>query len=143
MKLAEKCGILQDDDIMANKSSIVFKQTGNFRRIDSFFERALEFIKLGKLDYYGRRGVEELSIATPKDTGLAASSWYYTIERTPGSTRLVWSNSDIEGGCNVAILIQYGHATKNGFWVEGNDYINPAIVPLCNEMIDEFWRDLT
>lgn len=122
---------------------IIFRQTGNFNKIDTFFERALEFIKLGKLDYYGKRGVEELSIATPKDTGLAASSWFYTIEREPGRTRLVWSNSDIEGGCNVAMLLQYGHATKNGFWVEGTDYINPVIIPLVDEMVAEFWRDLT
>ena len=122
---------------------IQVKEFGDFSKVDSFFEKALEFIKLGKLDYYGKRGVQELSAATPVDTGLAASSWYYTIERGDGRTRLIWSNSDVEDGYNVAILIQYGHATKNGFWVEGTDYINPVILPLFDEMVDEFWRDLT
>lgn len=122
--------------------TIVLKQHGGFKKANSFLERCLELGKLGFLDKYGRKGVEALIQNTPKDTGLAANSWSYDIVRDSTGTRIVWSNSDIEGGCNVAILVQYGHATKNGSWVEGRDFINPAIRPIFDEINAEISREV-
>ena len=105
----------------------------NFRKTNAFLERMLNLIKRGRLDYYGRKGVEALMEATPKgDTGLTRDSWYYKIERIPGSTKLIFCNSNVPEGANVsvAILLQYGHATKNGIYLQGIDYINPAMKPI-------------
>lgn len=122
---------------------ITFKQKGDFHKVDSWLERLLEFIKLGGLDKYGRQGVEALSGATPIDTGLAAHSWRYEIERGNGNTRIVWHNDDIEGGYNVALLLQYGHGTRNGGYVQGIDYINPAIQPIFDEIAQSAWKEVT
>lgn len=122
---------------------IKFVQHGDFKKTYSFLEKCLEIFDLGFLDKYGRKGVEALSKATPVDTGLAASSWYYNIERDGKKVRLQWLNSDIENGVPVAVILQYGHATKNGGWVEGIDYINPAIQPIFNEIAEESWKEMT
>lgn len=121
---------------------IKFRVKGDFNKTFSFFERALEVVHLGFLDKYGRMGVEALAAATPKDSGLAASSWYYEIERDGNRFTLKWNNSDIENGVPVAIILQYGHATKNGGWVEGRDYINPAIQPIFDQISQEAWKEL-
>lgn len=119
---------------------ITFKQKGDFKKVNSLFEKCLEPFDLGVLNKYGKRGVDALSFATPIDTGLAANSWYYDIVRYDGGVKIVWSNSDIEGGYNVAILLQYGHATKDGTRVEGIDYINPALRPIFEEIKDEILK---
>ena len=109
----------------------------NFRKTNAFLERMLNLIKLGKLDYYGRKGVNALSDATPKgETGVASESWYYRIVRKKGSTRLIFCNSDVpeDASVSVAILLQYGHASRNGVFVEGIDYINPAMKPIFSEI---------
>lgn len=135
----ERLDINLEDNIMS--SPITFK-VRNSKKTDGFLERLLEKIKMGNLDRYGQMGVEALSNATPVRTGLAASSWYYTIERANGSATLSWHNSDIEGGYNVAILIQYGHGTRNGGYVKGIDYINPALAPVFQQMADEIWEEV-
>lgn len=122
---------------------VSFSQSGNFSKINSYFERLKEKVNIGNLDKYGREGVAALSAHTPKDTGLLASSWYYTINRTKQRTELVFSNSDIENGCPIAIIVQYGHGTKNGGWIEGKDYINPALKPLFNRILNDVWREVT
>lgn len=115
----------------------------SLNKTSSFLERCLNVVKLGNLDKYGRRGVDALRAATPKDTGLAASCWSYEINRTKEGVTLEWHNSDIEHGYNVIIGIQYGHATKSGSWVEGMDFINPALRPIFEEIKDELWREVT
>ena len=122
-------------------SPITFKVKNN-KKVDGFLEKMLENIKMGSLDRYGRMGVDALSKATPVLTGLAASSWSYDIERSNGKVRLMWKNSDIEGGYNVAILLQYGHATRGGGYVQGIDYINPALRPVFEQMADELWKEV-
>lgn len=121
---------------------ITFHAEGDFKKLNSWFEKVLEIGNLGVLDKYGKEGVKALSNATPILTGLAASSWYYTIERKGSTVSVIWSNSDIEGGCNVALLLQYGHGTRNGGYVQGIDYINPAIRPIFEEMAKNAWKEV-
>lgn len=114
---------------------------GDFRKTEKFLERAKELFKSGLLDKYGRMGVSALSSASPNDTGRMANSWYYTIERDNEGVSIVWSNSDIENGVNVAVLVQYGHGTKNGGYVEGIDFVNPAMRPVFEEILDDLLRE--
>lgn len=90
----------------------------------------------------GQKGVVALSQATPIRTGLAASSWSYNINKSADNATVEWHNSDVEGGCNVAILIQYGHGTRNGAYVQGIDYINPAIRPVFDELAENIWKEV-
>ena len=122
---------------------ISFRQKGNFSKLDRYFEKVREAAKLGVLDKYGRAGVAALSSATPVETGKTASSWYYEIKRQNGSVSIVFNNSNINKGVPIAIILQYGHGTGNGGWVQGIDYINPAIQPIFTEMANEAWREVT
>lgn len=122
---------------------ITLQANGKFQKANSFLERLLEVPNLGLLDKYGQRGVEALSKATPTDTGLAKQSWYYTIEHYKGGAKIVFCNSDIEDGFPVAVMLQYGHASKSGSWVEGVDYINPALKPIFEDLKNELWREVT
>lgn len=123
---------------------IVFRHKGDFSRTEKFLERAKEAVKIGELDKYGRAGVAALASATPVDSGLTASSWYYTIERQNGRTSIIFNNSNVQNGwCNVAIILQYGHGTGTGGWVEGRDYINPAIQPIFDQIANDAWEEVT
>lgn len=122
---------------------ISFRQKGDFSKLTNFLERAKEVVKLGELDRYGREGVEALSSATPKDSGLTAESWYYEIVRGKGSVKISFHNSNINDGVPIAIILQYGHGTNNGGWVEGRDYINPAIQPVFDEIVNNAWKEVT
>lgn len=121
---------------------VSFKQKGDFNNTYKFLNNAVDVLKHVDLDQYGRMGVDALSSATPKDTGLASKSWYYNIFRSKESVSINFYNSDIENGAPVAILIQYGHATKNGGWVSGIDYINPALRPIFNEIAEKVWKEV-
>ena len=109
---------------------------------NTFLERIKNVVKLGDLDKYGRLGVDALSDATPVDTGLTARSWSYEIVREDGKVSLVFNNSNIQNGVQIAVIIQYGHATNNGGWVEGRDYINPAIQPIFDKMASDIWKEV-
>lgn len=122
---------------------IRFRQKGDFSRTTRFIERAKNAIHLGELDKYGREGVAALSSATPVDTGLTASSWYYKIENKDGTAKITFYNSNVQNGVPIAIIIQYGHGTGTGGWVEGIDYINPAIRPIFNQIAESVWREVT
>lgn len=122
---------------------ITIKQKGNFKKTNRFLERALNVIHLGTLDKYGREGVAALSAATPNDSGITAESWSYEIERSDGKVSIIWSNSHVVNGVNIAVILQYGHATRNGSWVEGIDYINPALQPLFNKIAESAWKEVT
>lgn len=111
------------------------------------FGRSLKYLnKLRNLDVslekYAARGVSALQKASPKDSGLMTGSWGYEIRKNNKSIEIIWTNSDIEGGYNVAVLVQYGHATKNGKFVKGIDYINPAMRPLFDEIAEEVWKEV-
>lgn len=122
---------------------IRFRQKGDFRKLNSFLERIKEILKRGELDKYGREGVKALSQSTPVDTGKTANSWYYNIERRNGSLTISFHNSNINDGVPIAVILQYGHGTKNGGWVQGRDYINPAIQPIFDKIADEAWKEVT
>lgn len=122
---------------------ISFRQKGDFSKLTRFLERAKETVRLGDLDKYGRDGVAALSSATPVDSGLTANSWYYKITRTNGSVTISFHNSNIQNGVPIAIILQYGHGTRNGGWVQGRDYINPAIQPIFDSIVDSAWKEVT
>ena len=122
---------------------ISFRQKGDFSKLTSFLERAKETVHLGDLNKYGRQGVAALASATPVDTGKTASSWSYKIENNNGSVSISFENSNIQDGVPIAIILQYGHGTRNGGWVEGRDYINPAIQPIFDQIVNEAWKEVT
>lgn len=122
---------------------ISFKQKGDFSKITSYLEKAKGTVKQSILDKYGQEGVKALSAATPVDSGLTASSWHYKIERQSGSVSISFHNSNIQNGVPIAIILQYGHGTRTGGWVEGRDYINPAIRPIFDKIANEAWKEVT
>lgn len=122
---------------------ITFRQKGDFSKLTRYLEKAKKVANLGDLDKYGREGVAALSSATPVDSGLTASSWYYEITKENGSITISFKNSNIQNGVPIAVILQYGHGTRNGGWVQGRDYINPAIQPLFDKIADNAWREVT
>ena len=122
---------------------ITFRQKGDFSKLTRYLERVKEVIRRGDLDKYGRAGVAALASATPIDTGLTASSWYYKIEHSNGSAVISFHNSNIQNGVPIAIILQYGHGTGTCGWVEGRDYINPAIRPIFDAIANDAWREVT
>lgn len=122
---------------------VTFKQKGDFSKLTRYLEKAKEAARVGILDRYGREGVKALESATPVDSGLTASSWRYEIEHTNGRATLSFLNSNVRDGVPIAVIIQYGHATGNGGWVEGRDYINPVVRPLFDKIANEAWKEVT
>lgn len=122
---------------------IRFRQKGDFSKLSSFLEKTKEAVKIGDLDRYGREGVAALASATPIDSGLTASSWYYEIKRENGSVSISFHNSNIQNGVPIAIILQYGHGTGTGGWVQGRDYINPAIQPIFDKIANNAWKEVT
>lgn len=122
---------------------ISFKQKGDFSKLTRYFERLKEKIHIGYLDKYGKRGVAALSAATPIDSGETASSWYYKITNTNNRVSITFHNSNIQNGVPIAIILQYGHATRAGGWVEGRDYINPSVQPVFDEIAKDAWKEVT
>jgi len=122
---------------------ITFRQKGDFTKLTRYLERVKEVAKIGDLDKYGREGVAALASATPVDTGKTASSWKYKVEHKNGSVSIVFYNTNIQNGVPIAIILQYGHGTRNGGWVEGRDYINPAIQPIFDKITESAWREVT
>lgn len=122
---------------------ITFRQKGDFSKLTRYLERVKEVVKFGDLDKYGREGVAALASATPVDSGKTSGSWYYEIERSKGSTIINFYNSNINKGVPISIILQYGHGTRNGGWVQGRDYINPAIQPIFDRITNEAWKEVT
>lgn len=121
---------------------IRFRQKGDFRKATRYFERLREIVHLGTLDKYGREGVAALASATPVESGKTASSWYYEITNNGQTVKISFYNSNVNKGVPIAIVIQYGHGTRNGGWVEGRDYINPAIQPIFDRIAEDIWREV-
>jgi hypothetical protein len=121
---------------------IKLSQKGNWSKTRSFTERALNMIKLGRLDKYGQMGIDALSAATPKDTGKTSHSWTYKIVRKKDSVSIEWRNANANDGVLIVILLQYGHGNQNGSYVEGTDFINPAMRKVFKEIADDAWEEM-
>ena len=128
---------------MANRPVLVFEAKGDWKRTNTFLKRLLNQDVGSILNKYGKLGVLALAQATPKDTGTTAASWWHKVEKTKEGYRLVWTNSNLSDGIPVAMLIQYGHGTRGGTYVEGIDYINPALAPIFEELADALWKEVT
>ena len=122
---------------------ITFKQKGSFKNIERFLDKIQKKEFFQRLNQYGRRGVDALSAATPIDSGKTASSWNYEIHRSKDLVEIVWTNSNVNDGVPIVILLQYGHATGNGGYVQGYDFINPAIRPIFDEIEKDLWKEVT
>lgn len=122
---------------------ISFKQKGDFSKTEKFLKKSLGRDYRSVLEKYGRQGVAALSAATPVDTGSTASSWSYEIIQNDSGISVEWHNSNINRGVNIALILQYGHGTRNGGYVVGRDYINPALRPIFDDMANAAWREVT
>lgn len=122
---------------------IGFRQKGDFSKTKTYFNKLQRALDKGLFDQYGKEGVAALSAATPVDTGKTSQSWGYRIDKKPTSVSIVFTNSNVQNGIPIAIILQYGHATRNGGWVEGRDYINPAIQPIFDKLVRKAWGEVT
>jgi hypothetical protein len=122
---------------------IIFKHSGNFKNTDKFLTKMSTAYYINIFDKYGREGVAALASVTPKDSGDTANSWGYKIRRTRSGISIIWTNSHIVNGIPIAVILQYGHATRNGGYVQGRDYINPAIHPIFDRIMTDLWREVT
>lgn len=122
---------------------ITVTHKGSFDKTTRLLTRLREAKYYRILEEYGRRGVEALSEATPKDTGVTSQSWDYTVTKTRSGYEIAWTNNSQNKGISIVILNQYGHATKNGGWVQGRDFINPAMRPIFDQMAQEIWKEVT
>lgn len=122
---------------------ISFRQKGDFSKTTRYLERLRNAIRLGALDKYGRAGVAALSSATPVESGTTASSWYYEVSHGRETASITFYNSNINKGVPIAIILQYGHGTGTGGYVQGRDYINPAIQPVFDEIAESAWKEVT
>lgn len=122
---------------------IVVKQRGDFRHLEGFFKRVKQMRLRDKLEKCGREGVDALAAATPVDTGLTASSWSYEIQMDESSYGITWVNTNVNKGVNIALILQTGHGTRNGGYVKGIDYINPALKPVFDKFAEDLWGEVT
>lgn len=122
---------------------ISFRHKGDLSRATRYVERVKQAVHLGIFDKYGREGVAALASATPVKTGKTANSWKYSIENKKGSVTISFYNTNIQNGVPIAIILQYGHGTGTGGWVQGRDYINPAIQPVFDNLADYAWKEVT
>lgn len=122
---------------------IVFKHKGDFSKVTRYLERAKKGVNIRSLEKYAEAGVAALASSTPIETGLTANSWYYEIKNNNGIVAISFCNSNIQNGVPIAIILQYGHGTRNGGWVEGRDYINPAIQPIFDEITKNAWKEVS
>lgn len=122
---------------------ISVKQRGSLDKTEKFLKKSFGRNYIGILEKFGQQGVAALSAATPVDSGVTATSWSYEIIQNGSSISIVWNNSNVQEGINIAIILQYGHGTRNGGYVSGRDYINPALKPIFDKMADAAWKEVT
>ena len=122
---------------------ISFVHKGNFKKVNKFLLFAKSFNIKTRLDKYGIIGVQALSSATPERSGKTADSWSYEITGSSDSASIVWTNSNINDGVNIAVILHYGHGTGTGGYVEGRGYISPAIQPIFDQIAESAWKEVT
>lgn len=123
--------------------SVSFDISGDFEKTYDFLKRMSRGDAFKVLEKYGNLGVEALASATPVDSGDTASSWTFEVEQTGSTYSINWMNTNVNGGVNIAIILQTGHGTGTGGYVQGRDYINPAIQPVFDKIANEVWREVT
>lgn len=121
---------------------IKLTQRGDFSHLETYLERQKGLFKKSKLDSYGRIGVDALRESTPKDSGLTADSWDYVITNNNGTLKIDWINTNSHNGVNIAVIIRYGHGTKNGGYVAGRDFITPAMKPVFDKIAADLWKEV-
>lgn len=124
-------------------SIISYNTKGDLKKTDTFLRKLLKMDLTSILNKYGQKGVDALSAATPVDTGKTAASWGYTVTQSPGSATITWTNSNVNNGVPIALILQYGHGTGTGGYVQGRDYIKPAIQPIFDQISKELWKEVT
>ena len=122
---------------------ITFKQKGDFKKTSKYLRKVEHISLFDALNQSAQEGVSALSRATPKDTGKTADSWYYEISKGRDTIKIEWRNSNIVDGVPIAIILQYGHATGNGGYVEGIDYVNPTMKPIFDKISDLLGKELS
>lgn len=122
---------------------IKFRHRGNFNNTERFFKKAPKIDYRSILEKYAISGVNILSSATPIDSGLTRESWGYEIKTSSRFSSIIWTNSHIVNGVPIAVILQYGHGTKNGGYVQGRDYINPAVKPIFDKLASDAWKEVT
>ena len=122
---------------------ITIRQKGDFSKATIYLQKVKKAARVRVLDKYGQAGVAALASATPVDTGKTANSWSYEVVNKNGLATITFNNSNIQNGVPIAIILQYGHGTRNGGWVQGRDYINPAIQPIFDKIVDDAWKEVT
>ena len=120
----------------------VLTYKGDFKKTRNFLKQLQRRSYLSDLDRFGRQGVDALARATPKNTGETAAGWRYEIESDQNGVRIVWYNRHVHEGANIVLLLQYGHGTRNGGYVEGIDYINPALKPVFDKIAEQAWKEV-
>lgn len=123
--------------------SMTYTYSGDLKGTRGFLNRLKQDRFVDRLDKYGQMGVKALRDATPRDTGKTANSWDYVIEQTKDSVTITWTNSNENRSIPIALLIQYGHATRNGGWISGIDYINPALKPIFEQIATSAWKEVS
>ena len=121
---------------------ISFSSKGDFSKTIKFLNKVKNAKINNILSKYGEIGVNALSQATPKDSGVTSRSWNYKIEVNNDNASIVWYNTNVVKGVNIAVILQYGHGTRNGGWVDGRDYINPAMKPVFDKIADQVWKEV-
>lgn len=122
---------------------IAIRAKGDFSKAEGFLNKLRTSLRNKKLESYGQMGVEALAAATPKRSGVTAASWFYRIEQEADSATIIWSNSHVNNGVNIAIILQYGHGTGTGGYVQGIDYINTALKPVFDKIANDAWEEVT
>lgn len=122
---------------------ISISNRGSFKNTEKLLKKSLGLDYMSVLEKYGREGVQALSAATPVDSGKTSTSWNYRINRNRTGISLEFYNTNVNKGVNIAIILQYGHGTRQGGWVQGRDYINPALKPIFDQLADAAWKEVT
>lgn len=121
---------------------VIVKQKGDFSKTEKFLNSISKKLYYRNLQKYAEQGVAALASATPVDSGTTANSWGYEIRQTKNSVSIYWTNSNVNKGVPIAVIIQYGHGTRNGGYVQGRDYINPAMRPIFDKIAENVWKEV-
>lgn len=123
--------------------TVKFRHHGNFQTTERFLNAVRRKDYRRTINEFANRGKLQLASATPIDSSLTANSWDYEVKIYQGGFKIIWTNSNLVDGIPVAILIQYGHGTRNGSFIQGRDYINPTMQPIFDQIAESLWKEVT